>query len=105
MSKTRKNAEAWKQAKKRCRLNTADIQMAKELGMNPKSLIKNIPTRDQKWKAPVKVWIRDLYEKKFGQVLTVSPTPSKRPKKKKKPQTETVDKETLDFDDWEDLPF
>jgi hypothetical protein len=39
--------------------------MAKELGMTPKSLMKNIPTPDQKWKAPVKWWVRDLYEEKF----------------------------------------
>jgi len=34
----------WAEAKNRCRLNQADIQMAKELGMKPKSLIKNIPS-------------------------------------------------------------
>ncbi len=59
----------WAEAKKRCRLNENDIRMAKELGMTPKSLIKNIPAPSQKWKAPVKVWIRDIYENKFGKVL------------------------------------
>lgn len=59
----------WAEAKKRCRLNQNDIQMAKELGMIPKSLVKNIPSPSQQWKAPVKVWIRELYEKKFGRVL------------------------------------
>lgn len=44
-------------------LNQDDIRMAKELGMNPRSLIKNIPSTSQQWKAPVKYWIRDLYEK------------------------------------------
>jgi len=39
---TSKNTEGWKEAKKRCRLNEADIQMAKELGLTPKSLLKNI---------------------------------------------------------------
>ncbi|TFJ91665.1 hypothetical protein [Lentibacillus salicampi] len=67
MAKTKKND--WAEAKKRCRLNQADIQMAKELGMRPKSLIKNIPSPKQQWKAPVKYRIRDLYEKKFGSVL------------------------------------
>ncbi|MBI4581758.1 MAG: hypothetical protein HY718_18830 [Planctomycetes bacterium] len=37
--------------------------MAKTLGMNPRKLIKNIPSKSQPWKAPVHVWIRDLYEK------------------------------------------
>ncbi|MEZ6128620.1 MAG: hypothetical protein R3C59_08045 [Planctomycetaceae bacterium] len=40
--------------------------MAKELGMGPKSLIKNIRNKSQPWKMPVKVWIRDLYFEKFG---------------------------------------
>lgn len=65
----KKNADAWAEAKKHCKLNSADIQMAKELGMSPKSLIKNIPSKSQKWKAPVKVWISELYEEKFGRII------------------------------------
>jgi hypothetical protein len=65
--------------------------MAKELGMAPKSLMKNIPGPNQKWKAPVKVWIRDLYEEKFEKVLT--------PKKQEKPVV------SEDWYDEEDLPF
>ena len=37
--------------------------MAKEMGLNPRSLIKNIPSKTQKWKAPVHVWIREMYKK------------------------------------------
>jgi hypothetical protein len=54
----------WAEAKRRCRLNQEDIRMAKELGFRPRSLMKNIPSKDQQWKAPVKDWIRDLYEKR-----------------------------------------
>ena len=32
--------ELWAEAKKKCRLNEEDIRMAKEMGLNPKSLIK-----------------------------------------------------------------
>lgn len=39
---TKKNSHAWAEAKKRCRLNDMDIQMVKELGMTPKSLIKKM---------------------------------------------------------------
>jgi hypothetical protein len=39
MGENKKNS-AWAEAKKRCRLNQNDIQMAKELGMTPKSLLK-----------------------------------------------------------------
>lgn len=55
----------WAEAKRLCRLNQDDIRMAKELGMAPKSLIKNRPSPEQRWKAPVKDWIRALYAKKF----------------------------------------
>lgn len=36
-------SELWTEAKKKCRLNEEDVRMAKEMGLNPKSLIKNIP--------------------------------------------------------------
>lgn len=54
----------WVKAKRLCRLNMEDIRMAKELGIKPRSLIKNIPSPQQKWKAQVKIWIRELYEKR-----------------------------------------
>ncbi|WP_010531983.1 hypothetical protein [Lentibacillus jeotgali] len=74
----------WAEAKKRCRLNQADIQMAKELGMKPKSLIKNIPAPKEHWKAPVKIWVRDLYEEKFGELLKPDKTVQKKSGKQKK---------------------
>lgn len=56
--------ELWQEAKKKCRLSEEEIKMAKEMGLNPKSLIKNIPNKNEMWKAPVKVWIRDMYEER-----------------------------------------
>ena len=38
--------------------------MAKEMGLNPRSLIKNIPSRTEPWKLPVKDWIREMYQKR-----------------------------------------
>jgi hypothetical protein len=58
-----KRDKDWVEAKRRCQLNQDDIRKAKELGLKPRSLIKNIPGKSQQWKAPVKYWIRDLYEK------------------------------------------
>ena len=40
--------------------------MARELGFQPRSLIKNIPSPSQKWKAPVSEWVRSLYDEKIG---------------------------------------
>lgn len=83
------NAEEWKKAKKICRLSDEDIAKAKRLGFSPKALIKNNPSPKEQWKDPVKVWIRRLYEEKFG----------KEEKKKK----------TTEDDLWnglpDDLPF
>jgi len=52
----------WKRAKKLCRLNEEDIRIAREMGLNPKSLIKNIPGKDQRWKEPVKDWLWSIWE-------------------------------------------
>lgn len=53
--------QQWLEAKKKCKLNAEDIRIAKEMGLNPKSLIKNIPTKQQQWKAPVHDWLRDIW--------------------------------------------
>lgn len=49
---------------RKCRLGEEEIRMAKEMGLNPQSLIKNIPNKKEMWKAPVKDWIHDMYEKR-----------------------------------------
>jgi len=61
-----KKERQWTAAKRRCRLNREDIRMARELGINPRTLIKNIPSPQQQWKLPVKQWIHELYKKKTG---------------------------------------
>ena len=63
-----KHDRQWAEAKRRCRLNQEDIRMARELGLKPRSLIKNIPSPSQQWKLPVKQWIHELYEKKTGKI-------------------------------------
>lgn len=64
--KLKKIAVEWAEAKKLCRLNDEDVRMARELGMSPRDAIKNRPNRSEQWKEPVKDWIHDLYEKRFG---------------------------------------
>jgi hypothetical protein len=54
----------WQEAKKKCCLNDADVALAKRLGLNPKSLIKNIPNKSEQWKAPVSVWLHEIDEKR-----------------------------------------
>ena len=57
--------QLWQEAKKKCRLNNDDIARAKRLGLNPKSLIKNIPNKSEPWKAPVKDWLMEMEEKRL----------------------------------------
>ena len=54
----------WAEVKRKCLLNMEDIRMAKEMGLNPRSLIKNIPSKSEQWKLPVKEWIREMYQKR-----------------------------------------
>ena len=56
--------ELWAECKKKCRLNDDDIALAKRLGLNPRSLIKNIPNKSESWKAPVKDWLREMEAKR-----------------------------------------
>lgn len=56
----------WQDAKRRCRLSDEEVRMAKQLGFEPKSLIRNIPSTSEQWKAPVNEWVRSLYEKETG---------------------------------------
>lgn len=55
--------QLWQEAKQKCRLNDDDIAIAKGLGLNPRSLIKNIPNKSEPWKAPVKIWLHEMDEK------------------------------------------
>jgi len=59
----KKREDEWKEVKKKCKVGDETIRMAKELGINPKTMIKNIPSKAEKWKAPVDVWIREMYDK------------------------------------------
>lgn len=74
----------WKEAKKKCRLNAETVQMAKKLGLNPKSLIKNIPNKSQGWKKPVYLWIREMYQERMDKNIKISG--NKTIQKKKTPE-------------------
>lgn len=65
MMANNKKDRLWAEAKKKCRINKETVRMAKEMGLNPKSLIKNIPSKNQKWKAPVDVWIQEMYQERM----------------------------------------
>ncbi len=53
--------------------------MARAIGMNPRKLIKNIPSPSQRWKAPVGEWVRELYRERYGDPHSPRPQPSSPP--------------------------
>ncbi|WP_243112586.1 hypothetical protein [Caproiciproducens sp. NJN-50] len=34
------------------------------LGLNPRSLVKNIPNKSEPWKVPVSIWLHEIDEKR-----------------------------------------
>ena len=56
----------WIETRKRYRLSHAQIQMARELGMNPKKFGSLANHQQERWKAPLPEFIQHLYFKKFG---------------------------------------
>jgi hypothetical protein len=57
---------AWIEARKRHHLSHAQVQMARELGMNPRKLGGLDNHRQEPWKMPLPEFIEHLYLKRFG---------------------------------------
>lgn len=60
-----KNLEIWIDTKKKFRLSDKHIQMARELGLNPKKFGSLSNHKQQPWKAPLPQFIEDIYYKHF----------------------------------------
>ena len=58
--------QQWIDARKRHKLPHTHIQMARELGMNPRRFGKLDNHKQEPWKAPLPIFIEDLYFKRFG---------------------------------------
>jgi SOS-response transcriptional repressor LexA len=67
--------QAWLEARKRHRLSHAQVQMARELGMNPRKLGKVDNHRQEPWKAPLSQFIEHLYRKRFGREAPLNVQP------------------------------
>ena len=66
MAAKSENLQVWIEARKRHHLTHAQVQMARELGMNPQKLGKLDNHKQEKWKAPLPEFIERLYFKRFG---------------------------------------
>jgi len=57
--------QRWIDARKRFHLSHAHIQMARELGLNPKKFGSLANTKQESWKLPLPDFIEELYFKHF----------------------------------------
>src|SRR3954469_4624083 len=60
--------QEWIDARRRHHLSHAHVQMARELGLNPRKLGKIDNHRQEPWKAPLPEFIERLYVKNFGRL-------------------------------------
>ena len=81
------NVREWIEARRRFRLSHAQVQMARELGMNPRKLGKLDNHKQESWKLPLPAFIETLFFKRFGKrlpdtVLTIEQRAAEIAKKK-----------------------
>lgn len=65
-SRIEQDLKDWITARKRHRLSHVEVQMARELGMNPRTLGKLDNADEEPWKLPLPEFIESLYRKRFG---------------------------------------
>ena len=100
----------WLTARKRHKLSHAHVQMARELGMNPKTLGK-IDNHDQEpWKLPLRLFIEDLYLKRFKResperILTVEQVAQELERKKEAKRQRKAERRKAAAGHEDDVPF
>ena len=57
--------QIWIDARKKFRLSHVQLQMARELGLNPKKFGKLANHKQEQWKIPLPQYIENLYRKHF----------------------------------------
>jgi len=65
-SKTNQKMQEWIEARKRRHLSHSQVQMARELGLNPKKLGEIDNHKQEPWKLPLPQFIEELYFDRFG---------------------------------------
>jgi hypothetical protein len=61
--------QIWIDIRNRYKLSHAHIQMARELGMNPKKMGQKANHDQEQWKAPLPEFIEHIYFKRFGREM------------------------------------
>ena len=60
--------QVWIDTRKKYNLSHAQIQMARELGMNPKKFGSLANHKQEPWKLPLSEFIEKCYKKRFGKI-------------------------------------
>lgn len=104
MAKRKKNFspkyQKWIDARRRFHMSHAHIQMARELGMNPKEFSGKANHKQEPWKASLPVFIERLYFKRFGKKRpdnVQSIEQMVRDKKRKRAECKTRKQDELEF--------
>ena len=75
MKKPKAPLDAWAEAQKRFHLSDLHIQMARELGLNPKKFGGLANQRQEPWKLPLPECIAECYQKRFHRERPVQVVP------------------------------
>ena len=72
MAKRKKSSaskyQPWIDAQKRFHLSNEQIQMAREIGLNPEKFGSMANNKQEPWKTPLPEFIEELYLKHFGKI-------------------------------------
>lgn len=101
---------AWVTVRTRHKLSHAQVQMARELGMNPKTLGKTDNHDQEPWKLPLPLFIEDLYLKRFGKerperILTVEQIAQEIGHKKEAKRHRKAERKKATAGHEDDVPF
>ena len=58
--------QVWVEVRRRYHLSDAQVQMARELGLNPHKFGKLANEKQEPWKKPLPEFIEEIYFKRFG---------------------------------------
>ena len=116
MAVTKAILEKWLVAQKRHRLSDRQVQMARELGLNPDKLGKIDNHRQEPWKAPLPEFIEEIFYKRFKkerpdivkplkQILKEQEIKDKEKKKEKEKRRKEHEQEQMNNGTDEVLPF
>ena len=97
------NLQIWIDARKKFHLSHAQIQMARELGTNPKNFGKLDNHRQERWKRPLPQCIEHLYLKNFGKsrpdrVVSIEDRAKEIKQKKEETNARKAEKATAEED-------